>query len=160
VRRATGAIVGLLAVAAAACGSQATRGYPLYPKLGAGPGRDKVAMLYGPIQTVDEQVVSGKGQTFELMPGCHVVTLQRSIGAGTANGAWAANVGRMVIAFEMRAGHSYTISSDMDDSTSPVGRVYIVAREKAPNGSMTRVPFARSNEDIINCQRWAESQGF
>ena len=28
------------------------------PKLGAGPGRDKVAMLHGPIQTVDGQDVS------------------------------------------------------------------------------------------------------
>ena len=48
-------------VLAAACGTQASHGYPLYPKLGDGPGRDKVALLYGPVQIVDEQNVGGKG---------------------------------------------------------------------------------------------------
>ena len=153
--------MGLLsALLAAGCGSQASAGYPLYAKLGAGPGRDKVAMLHGPIQTVDDQTVAGKGQTFELLPGCHVVTLQRNIGVGTANGAWAANVGHLVIAFEMRAAHSYVVSTEFEDSTSPVGRYSIVAREKAPDGTAVRVPFARSNEDVRNCRHWAETQGF
>jgi len=156
VKRIIGAVACLFA---ASCGTQASRGYPLYPKLGEGPGRDKVAMLYGPIQTVDGEVVAGKGQTFELLPGCHVVTLQRNIGAGTANGAWAANVGHLVIAFPMRAAHSYVITTDFEDSTAPVGHYQIVAREKAPNGSAVRVPFARSDDDVLNCKRWAESQG-
>jgi hypothetical protein len=151
-------MVGTAALFAAACGTQAG-GYPLYAKVGAGPGRDNVATLRGPVQTVDGHDVSGKGQTFELLPGCHVVTLQRNIGMGTASGAFAANVGRLVIAFPMRPAHSYTIVMEQDDSTGPVGRYTIVAREKAPDGSAVRVPFARSDDDITSCQRWAQAQG-
>ena len=152
--------VGLLSPwLAMGCGSQ-SGAYPLYAKLGPGLGRDKIAMLHGPIQTVDDQTVAGKGQTFELLPGCHIVTLQRSIGLGTSNGAWAANVGRRVIAFEMRAAHTYTISIEFDDSTSPVGHYRIVAREKAPDGTAVLVPFARSDEDVRNCRNWAQDQGF
>jgi len=146
-------------VLAAACGTQASHGYPLYPKLGDGPGRDKVALLYGPVQIVDEQNVGGKGQTFELLPGCHVVTLQRNIGAGTAGGAVAANVGHVVIAFRMRAAHRYVITMELDDSTGPVGHYMLVAREKGPDGTIVRLPFARSDEDVISCKRWAQEQG-
>ena len=152
-------MVGTAALFAAACGTQATSGYPLYAKVGAGPGRDRVATLRGAIQTVDGLDVASKGQTFELLPGCHIVTLQRNIGMGTASGAFAANVGLLVIAFAMRPAHSYTITMETDDSTGPVGRYTIVAREKAPDGSATRVPFVRSDDDIASCQRWAQSQG-
>jgi hypothetical protein len=144
---------------AAACGLQAARGFPLYSKVGDGPGPDRVATLYGPIQTVDGQDVSRKGQTFELLPGCHVVTLQRNIGEGSANGAWAANLPRLTVAFEMKAAHAYVIRSDMGETSGPVSRVTIVAREKAPDGSTVRIPFARSEDDVSNCRRWAEAQG-
>ena len=152
-------MLGGAALFAAACGSQVTRGVPLYPRLGDGPGLDRVATLYGPIQTVDGQDVSRKGQTFELLPGCHVVTLQRNIGEGSANGAWAANLPRLTVAFEMKPAHRYAIASDMHESSGPVSRVTIFAREKAPDGSTVRVPFARSEDDILNCRRWAEAQG-
>jgi len=143
----------------ASCGSQRASGYPLYAKVGAGPGPDKVATLHGPVQTVDDVTVAGKGQTFELLPGCHVVTLQRNIGAGTASGAWAANVGHLVIAFAMRPAHRYVIAMELEESSAPVGRYMIVAREKAPDGSVTRLPFARSEADILDCKRWAQAQG-
>jgi len=155
--------VGLALLAATAlapaCGSQAATGYPLYPRVGPGPGPDKVALLYGPIQTVDDQNVGGKGQSFELLPGCHVVTLQRNIGAGTADGAWAANVGHVVVAFQMRPGHRYSIKMEIDDASGPVGHSRLIARDRGPDGAVIRVPFAGSNEDILNCRRWAEDQG-
>ena len=47
----------------------------------------------------------------------------------------------------------------MNESSGPVSRVTIFAREKAPDGSTVRVPFARSEDDILNCRRWAEAQG-
>jgi len=149
-----------LALLAGACGTQAPTGYPLYPKLGDGPGADKVATLYGPIQTVDGQDVSSKGRTFELLPGCHVVTLQRNIGEGSASGAWAANFPRLTVAFEMKPAHRYSITTDAKDTSAPVGRVTIFAREKAPDGSTVRVPFAGGDGDIVACRRWAESQGY
>jgi hypothetical protein len=149
-----------LALLAGACGTQAATGYPLYPKLGDGPGADKVSTLYGPIQTVDGQDVSSKGRTFELLPGCHVVTLQRNIGEGSATGAWAANFPRLTVAFEMKPAHRYSITTDAKDTSAPVGRVTILAREKAPDGSTVRVPFAGGDGDIVACRRWAESQGY
>lgn len=159
VRRALGGVLGGAVLFAAACGLQASRGYPLYPKVGDGPGPDSVATLYGPIQTVDGLDVSRKGQTFELLPGCHVVTLQRNIGEGSANGAWAANLPALTVAFPMKPAHRYAIASAMEDTSGPVGRVTIVAREKAPDGSTVRIPFARSEDDILSCRRWAEAQG-
>jgi hypothetical protein len=159
VRRFLGGVLGGAALFAAACGLQASRGYPLYPKLGDGPGPDKVATLYGPIQSVDGQDVSHKGQTFELLPGCHVVTLQRNIGEGSASGAWAANFPPLTVAFQMKPAHRYAIASSMEDTSGPVGRVTIFAREKAPDGSTVRVPFARSEDDILSCRQWAEAQG-
>jgi hypothetical protein len=154
------ATIGVPVLWMVACGTQATRGYPLYPRMGDGPGRDKVAILQGPVQTVDNESVAGKGQTFELLPGCHVVTLQRNIGAGTASGAWAANVGRLVVAFEMKPGYRYVIGIDFDDSSAPVGHYQVTARERAPDGSTLRLPFARSAADIQSCRRWAEAQRF
>jgi hypothetical protein len=149
----------MLLVVAGCHATRASSGYPLYAKVGDGPGRDKVAMLYGPVGTVDGTNVSHRGQTFELLPGCHIVTAQRNVGQGSASGAWAANLGRMVWAFEMKAGHTYKISVDFQDSSSPTGRVFIDAREQAPNGSMARVPFASSDTDIEACRRWAAAQG-
>lgn len=157
-RRAPGVVLGVALLAG--CGLQATRGYPLYQKGADGPGPDRVATLNGPIQTVDGQDVSRKGQTFELLPGCHVVTLQRNIGEGSANGAWAANLPALTVAFQMKPAHRYAISSEMGDSSGPVGRVTIFARERAPDGATVRVPFARSEDDILNCHRWAAAQGF
>ena len=147
-----------LALLGAACGTQAG-GYPLYPKVGAGPGPEKVALLYGPVQTVDNQDVATRGRTFELLPGCHVVTLQRNIGAGTADGAWAANFPRLVVAFEMKPAHRYIINLTTPDTSAPVGRLVLTASEKAPDGTVVRVPFVRSDEDIRNCRHWAAAQG-
>jgi len=148
----------LVACLGGACGSQSV-GYPLYAKVGAGPGPDKIAMLYGPVQTVDDRDVAAKGRTFELLPGCHVVTLQRNIGEGSATGAWAANLPHLVVAFEMKPAHRYVISSTSPDSSAPVGRIWLTASEKAPDGTVVRVPFARSDEDVRNCRHWAAAQG-
>ncbi|HMF40463.1 MAG TPA: hypothetical protein VKQ32_07205 [Polyangia bacterium] len=156
--RMRGIAISLAACLGGACGSQSTA-YPLYAKVGAGPGPEKVATLYGPVQTVDDQNVAAKGRTFELLPGCHVVTLQRNIGEGSATGAWAANLPRLVVAFEMKPAHRYIISSTSPDSSAPVGRIVLTATEKAPDGNVVRVPFARSDEDIRNCRNWATSQG-
>jgi hypothetical protein len=157
-RRALGVAVLVPALAAGACGTQSSA-YPLYAKVGPGPGPDKVAILHGPVQTVDDQTVAAKGQTFELLPGCHIVTLQKNIGAGTANGAWAANLPQLVVAFYMKPAHRYMINTSEPETSAPVGRIQIFASEKAPDGTVVRVPFAGSEADIENCKSWAESQG-
>jgi hypothetical protein len=82
------------------------------------------------------------------------------IGEGSATGAWRANFPRLTVAFEMKPAHRYSITTDAKDTSAPVGRVTIFAREKAPDGSTVRVPFAGGDGDIVACRRWAESQGY
>jgi hypothetical protein len=115
-------------------------------------------MLRGPVAMVDERDVTGHGMTFELLPGCHVATLSRNVGEGSANGGWAANLPRIVYAFEMKPGHSYQVEARYDNPSSPVGRVYILAFEHAPDGRVIRIPSARKS-DIEDCRRWAVAQG-
>ena len=136
----------------------ATTAYPLYPKVGAGPGPDKVALLRGPIAFVDGSSVAGKGSTFELLPGCHVVRLQRNVGAGTEGGAWSATIPQIVFAFEMKPAHTYAVQTRTDDASGPRGRFEIFAQEYAPDGSRRRVPLAGDYE-IDACKTWAKSQG-
>jgi hypothetical protein len=150
----------VLVFCVSACGTAGpVVGYPLYPKLGQGPGQDKVATLHGPIATVDDRVVSDKGMTFELLPGCHVVTLQRNVGQGNDNGFWAANLPRITYAFEMKPAHSYSISAEREDSSGPRFRLRMVARERAPSGATVRVARARTVTDIADCRHWATTQG-
>ncbi len=133
-------------------------GYPLYPKLGDGPGRDKVSFLRGQVALVDGNGVADKGTSFELLPGCHVVQLARSVGENVGDSGWTAHLRRFVFAFEMKAAHTYTIDLRFEGTSSMYGRVFVVAREHAPDGSVVRVPVARGT-DIDDCRNWAKSQG-
>ena len=83
----------------------------------------------------------------------------RNVGQGNDNGAWAANLPRITYAFEMKPAHGYSIRAEMEDTSGPVGRVMIVARERAPGGASVRWPIARSTADIDECRRWATAQG-
>jgi len=159
----TRSVVGLataaLALVSASCHPGiAARGYPLYPKLGDGPGRDQVSILRGQIAYVDGNGVSDKGTSFELLPGCHVVQLARSVGESAGDGAWSAHLPRFTFAFEMKPAHTYTIDLRFQDTSSMYGRVFVVAQEHAPDGSVVRVPVARGT-DIDDCRNWAKSQG-
>jgi hypothetical protein len=133
-------------------------GYPLYPKVGGGPGRDKVSFLRGQIAYVDGNGVRDKGTAFELLPGCHVVQLARSVGDSAGDGAWSAHLRRFVFAFEMKPAHTYTVDVRFEGSSSMYGRVFVVAQEHAPDGSAIRVPVARGS-DVDDCRNWAKSQG-
>ncbi len=149
----------VLLALAVACHPMARPAYPLYPKIDAGPGPDKVALLRGPIALVDGARVSGKGPTFELLPGCHVVELERNVGGGSDNGGWSASLPRMIYAFEMRPAHLYTVETRADMGSGPRGKLRIIAEEHAPDGSVVLVPRARGS-DVSDCQHWAASQGY
>jgi len=137
-----------------------TVAYPLYPTAGQQRlGPEKVARLYGPIASVDGEKVATKGNTFELLPGCHVVHMQHNVGEGGWDGSWAATFGNVVFAFEMKAGHAYSIEVETDDNSGPIGRAMVKARERAPDGHRTLVPLVRAQEQIDECRRWAAAQG-
>jgi hypothetical protein len=112
--------------------------YPLYPKIDAGPGPDKVALLRGPIAIVDGEGVSGKGPTFELLPGCHLVAVESGAGAKPS----------IIFAFEMRPGYVYTVETGA-----------ATAQERAPDGSVAAVPRARG-ADVTACKTWAKAQRY
>lgn len=121
---------------------------------------EQVATLHGPIHTVDGRDVSGQGRSFELTPGCHVVVLSNNVGQGTTDGAWAANIGRLTVAFRMRPMNKYIVDLDIQDSSAPVGRMTIRAREVTPDGQKSGVPFARSSADVEDCHQWAQRNGY
>jgi hypothetical protein len=131
--------IAVLACAAACAPLVSPAAYPLYPKIDAGPGPDKVALLRGPIAIVDGEGVSGKGPTFELLPGCHLVAVE-SDAAGKPSS--------IIFAFEMRPGYIYTIAPGAE-----------AAQERAPDASVVPVRRARAS-DVTACRSWAKAQRY
>jgi len=147
----------LLAVSAAACQPVVSgAAYPLYPKIDAGPGPGKVALLRGPVEIVDGVGVSGKGPSFELLPGCHLVAVDAGVGEG---GNDAGNGPQAIFAFEMRPGYVYTVTTGDEAPAGHSGRPQVIAQERAPDGSVVRVPRARA-ADVKDCRGWAKSHRY
>ena len=144
---------------AVGCHSVGKSGYPLYPPSAVPPAPGQIATLVGPINMVDDVNVSAKGQTFWLLPGCHIVRLERNIGEGGDNGAWAANLPRITYAFEMKPGYLYKISVDVQMGSAMMGRMHLEARETAPDGSSVRWGRARGSADLDECRHWATAAG-
>jgi hypothetical protein len=113
-RLATAAVLRLAAFTTTGCHPVGKSGYPLYPPSAVPPAAAQIATLVGPINTVDEVNVRDKGRIFQLLPGCHIVTLERNVGQGSEDGAWTANLPRITYAFEMKPGHLYkTVASGL-----------------------------------------------
>jgi hypothetical protein len=130
--------VTLLTLSAPACAPVVSPAVPLYPKIDAGPGPGKVALLRGPIAIVDGESVAGKGPEFELLPGCHLVALDAGAGAKPS----------IIFAFEMRPGYIYTAAPGAD-----------TAQERAPDGALAPVRRARA-ADVTACRSWAKAQKY
>jgi hypothetical protein len=128
----------LLALSALACAPVVSPAVPLYPKIDAGPGPRKVALLRGPIAIVDGESVSGKGPEFELLPGCHLVAVDPGAGAKPS----------VIFAFEMRPGYIYTVATGSE-----------TAQERAPDGGLAPVRRARAT-DVTACRSWAKAQRY
>jgi hypothetical protein len=150
----------LAAAGGVACGHLQPVDHPLYP----GPARPsgEVARLSGPLALVDGADVSGLGSSFALLPGCHVVELQKRIGEGSTSGAWSADLRHRVYAFKMQAGHSYEIdvqlrSGNESVGNGTVGAVKITAVERDARG--TAVGFlapVRNNAEVQACRASAD----
>jgi hypothetical protein len=134
----------LLALAASACHPVVSpAAYPLYPKVDAGPGPGKVALLSGPVAIVDGESVSNKGPAFELLPGCHLVALEPAAGDDAH-----ASAPRIIFALEMRPGYTYKVEAGGE-----------TAQARAPDGSITAVRRARAS-DVTACRSWAKAQRY
>jgi hypothetical protein len=123
--------------------------------------RDQVATLYGPVGSVDGRDVSAQGSAFELLPGCHVVTLRSKVGGtntGTT-GAWTATLGG-TFAFRMQPAHTYAIDLRAIGDNTMTGEVRIDAWDSVAGGDKRPVPPARSGADINACRAWAQTRGY
>lgn len=120
-------------------------GSPPAQALYSGPprGAAEVAELYGLIEHVDGQNVSGG--KFGLLPGCHIVRPPSATGESSAQGASSTTLPEMHFSITMQAGHRYQIAigSGHMDGTG-MGAASIQAAETDSNGTLVRSfrPFA------------------
>ena len=134
------------------------RSYPLYPNPEVRRELAKIARLTGIVATVDGVDVARKGDTFDLAPGCHVVTLVRTIGQGGEHEPWTVDVPRWVYAFKMTGGHVYAIEHRVQLASDRNGTVAVSAVERDGSGTtIGTVAPTRGNQDIEECKQWQEA---
>jgi hypothetical protein len=136
--------------------------YALYP--GPALSANEVAVLSGPVATVDGVDVSRQGTVFSLLPGCHVVMLQSEIGEGGVSGAWSEHIRRQAYVFHMRAGNSYVIDvrllpGNHSVGTANVGGVKILAFEQDGSGKKLASIAPARKDEIAACQAEATRPG-
>jgi hypothetical protein len=150
--------VGLVASAFVACVGQ-VRSYPLYPNPQVRREPAKVARLTGIVGTVDGASVAAFGNTFDVEPGCHVVTLVRTVGQGGEHEPWTADVPRLVFAFKMPAGHAYVIEHRVQVASNRTGTVTVTAVERDGSGAIVGpVSPVSGAQDIEDCKQWQAAQ--
>ncbi len=138
----------------------APRGLPLYSDVSAAPlPRTAVAELMGPIGKVDGRVVLDQGGTFELLPGCHVVELDRrplnsNDYALTGSVYLTGQFPLTTYAIRMKAGASYIIRRSFPtDSMGPIVRINLSAQEEDASGKVTELNPMQSVDEIHECNQ-------
>ncbi len=132
------------------------RGVPLYPNASAARLQpDAVAQLMGPIANVDGREVIDQGGTFELLPGCHIVDLDRRVNSNSYALTGAAYVtGQLPLttyAIRMKAGASYIIKRSLSDTMGPMVQIQLSAREVDASGKATDLYPIKSAAEIQGC---------
>jgi hypothetical protein len=151
----------ILILSAGCSGIGKARAVALYPNPEQARAPESVARLEGPIRSIDGVDVEMKGTTFELLPGCHVVTMTPTIGDGNVSGAWSADFGRVVYAFRMKPGKTYSIDPEPRFGSAGHGSVRLRSYERNADGTISgALSPAASDEDIDACEVWGEKQGF
>jgi hypothetical protein len=151
-------LVGLTASTFVACVGQ-VRSYPLYPNPQVRREPAQIARLTGIVATVDGVSVANRGNTFDLAPGCHVVTLVRTVGQGGEHEPWTADVPRQVFAFRMMAGHAYVIEHSVQLASNRNATATVSAFERDGSGALIGpVAPVRGGQDTEECRQWEESQ--
>jgi hypothetical protein len=150
-------LVCLAAFAFVACVGR-VRSYPLYPNPKVRREPAKIARLTGIVATVDGVDVARNGDTFDLAPGCHVVTLVRRIGQGGEHEPWSVDVPRWVYVFKMTGGHVYAIEHHIQLASNQNGTVTVSAFELDGSGAIIEpVAPSRGAQDIEECKRWEKT---
>ena len=125
---------------------------------------NQVADLTGPIGKIDEREVGGLGGRFDLLPGCHVIELDRQsdnnnyslTGGIYLTGSFPATT----YALRMQAGARYFIERQLvTQGIGPTMRMVLSAREEAPGGAVTDLVPAKSIDDLKACKAWQATLG-
>ena len=147
----------LIGLFASACGTVGrVRAFPLYPGAEHPRAPERLARLEGPIQLVDALDVEAYGTVFDVLPGCHVVTLRRTIGDLSQNGgAWWSDLGWRSYAFRMKAGRLYSIEYATSFGSAGHGTLTLTAYERDARGQvLSTVGLVRTQVDIEACRAW------
>jgi hypothetical protein len=133
-------------------------GVPLYPNGSETTRlpRSEIAMVAGPIAKIDGQDVGDQGGRFELLPGCHVVELDRRMvpdGNNLSGGMyWTGQFPSTTYAIRMKAGARYDIRRDIF-ADGQTGRIVLSARSEEASGAMADLVPATSEEEIAACRQ-------
>jgi hypothetical protein len=134
----------------------AETGVPLYPNgESTRLPREQVAQVTGPIGKIDGKLLAGQSGWFDLLPGCHVVELDRRVVADgyALSGAryWTGQFATTTYAIQMKAGARYVIQRQIySDGNS--NRVILAAREEEAGGAIAELAPAKSGEEIAACR--------
>ena len=141
----------VLTMVATACVGGTSRGTPLYAPRGQVLPVTEVAQLVGEVATVDGKSVHGR--TFELLPGCHVVTTPTSWGVRDQSGSASGNMAKLTFVITMHANKSYVMDYELSSRTGNGGTmvVHALERDAAGNTTATLLP-VMSQSDIEKCQ--------
>ena len=153
-RRPHGVLMVLAMISASSCITGTRRGYPLYPNP---PLLDEhgVAFLTGYVHDVDGKDVSANGQSFDLLPGCHIVGTPSKGGMMNSQAGVVFATGSHRFAIPMKAAHSYVIEVGASAQFNALaGPGLLLGREidEAGHTSRTFAP-ASSVEDFRNCEK-------
>jgi hypothetical protein len=120
---------------------------------------NQVADVIGPIGKIDGREVGGMGGRFDLLPGCHLVELDRQsdnsnyslTGGIYLTGSFPATI----YALRMQAGARYFIQRQtITEGVGSTVRVALSAREEMPGGATTDLAPATSGNDLQACKAW------
>lgn len=142
-----------------ACVGGTSRGAALYPTRGDRPPVETVAQLYGDIATVDGASMSGRGRSFELLPGCHVVTTRTSWGERDHSGTMSGNMPMLTYVVQMQPNRSYVLEYDLANRTGNGGTLVFTAKELDANGNtLAQLQPAASDADVARCSATGKSE--
>lgn len=134
-------------------------GIPLYPNAQTTKlPRTQIAEVFGPIVKIDGNDVIDWGRPYDLLPGCHLVELERHV---KVNGMVVRRPGSFgpepvfIYALRMKAGARYIIQQAYCAGMPFSVGTCPSAREEQPGGAVTDLTPVSFGQDILACRAWA-----
>lgn len=135
------------------CTRRAERGIPLYAPDGQTRLQVEVAQLIGEFATIDGHDVSGSGQRFELLPGCHVVVPRATSSRRGGFGFAQTKPATLTFAIQMQANRRYAIDYVMTERTGRGAAWEFVAEEQDASGAFVAALQPTQNKAALDVCR-------